>query len=266
MDREALARAVIDQLGEPSARAIHARDGREHHLFRVQFASGERMLKIPRADGLADPFDPGRTSAERLLCEGVAISLARGIPVPGSYRVHDTEPVCATMEVLPGQTAEQALERGQLDEATLARVCLQMGRALASLHSVRRTGDGGLLPSLDGEGEGHARLLHLDFHLGNVLGRPKLGAGWEITGVVDWTCARWGPPEADFVEMQIGVFIRNPGARDAFIAGYRQVSLRAVDVAEVERRAGLELKKRLAIAPDEGGEARGYWQAFADRF
>lgn len=266
MDPEALARSVLEQLGEPGVRAVHARDGREHHLFRVQLAEGERMLKIPRADGLADPFDPTRHAAERLLCEGVAISLARGIPVPGEYRVHDTEPVCATMEVLPGQTAEQALERGQLDEAALARVCLQMGRTLAALHGVRRTGDGSLLPSLPGEAGGHARLLHLDFHLGNVLGRPKLGAGWEITGVVDWTCARWGPPEADFVEMQIGVFIRNPSARDAFIAGYRQVSLRAVDVADVERRAGLELKRRLAAGPHEGGDARGYWQSFADRF
>lgn len=266
MDREELARSVLDQLGETHARLVHVRDGREHHVFRAQFAEGERMLKIPREDGLADPFDPTRTPLERLMGEGDAISLARGVPVPRFYAVHNTTPVSATMEVLPGQTAEQALERGQLDESSLARVCLQMGRTLAALHGVRRPEGNLHLPVLPGETDGPARLLHLDFHLGNVIGRPHLGMGWEITGVVDWTCARWGPAEADFVEMQIGVFIRNPGARDAFIAGYRQISLRAVDVADVERRAGLELKRRLASEPDAGGEARHHWQAFADRF
>lgn len=265
MDRDTRLRRVLEQLGEPDARFLHARDGREHHLFRVQLARGERMLKVPREDALPDPFDTGRSSAERLVCEGVAIGLARGVPVPGAYEVHDTDPICATMEVLPGTTAEQALERGQLDEEQLGRVCLQMGRMLANLHGVRRTGDGDLLPDLEVDGRGNARLLHLDYHLGNVLGRPKLGAGWEITGVVDWTCARWGPPEADFVEMQVSVFIRNPRARDAFVAGYRQVAMRAVDLADVERRAARELRRRLAEHPEDGGAARGYWQAFADK-
>lgn len=223
------------------------------------------MLKIPRADGLRDPFDPSRSSVERLMCEAVAVRAARGVPVPGSYEVHPTDPPAATMDILPGMTAEQALERGQLDEAALLRVCLQMGRALAGLHSVRRTGDGGLLPDLEVTEGGNARLLHLDFHLGNVLGRPKLGAGWEITGVVDWTCARWGPPEADFVEMQVSVFIRNPRARDAFVAGYRQVAARAVNLEEVERRAAAEIRRRLLDDPDEGGPTRGYWLAFAEK-
>lgn len=266
MDHEELARSVLDQLGETNARRVHVRDGREHHVFRVQLAEGERMLKIPREDGLPDPYDPTRTPLQRLMAEGDAISLARGVPVPRFYTVHNTSPCCATMEALPGQTAEQALERGQLDGEGLARVCLQMGRTLALLHRVRRTALDSLPPLLPDATDGPSRLLHLDFHLGNVLGRPRLGTRWEITGVVDWTCARWGPAEADFVEMQIGVFIRNPAARDAFIAGYRQVSLRAVDVADVERRAGVELKKRLASEPDAGGEARHHWQAFADRF
>ncbi len=265
MDRDERARRVLEQLGESGARCVHARDGREHHLFRVQLACGERMLKIPREDALPDPFDTGRTPTERLFCEGVAIGLARGVPTPAHYRVHDTEPVCATMELLPGTTAEQAWERGQLDEDQLLRVCLQMGRMLANLHGVRRPADGDLLPDLEVDDRGNARLLHLDYHLGNVLGRPKLGAGWEVTGVVDWTCARWGPPEADFVEMQVSVFIRNPRARDAFVAGYRQVALRAVDLGLVERRAARELRRRLAEHPDEGGAARGYWQAFADK-
>ncbi len=265
MDRDAQARLLLEQLGEPGARCVHLRDGREHHLFRVLLARGERVLKIPRHDGLADPFDPSRTSAARLLCEGVAIGLARDVPVPGNYECHATQPACATMDVLPGSTAEQALERGQLDTDQLMRVCVQMGRSLANLHSVRRTGDGSGLPDLDVDASGNGRLLHLDYHLGNVLGRLKLGVGWEVTGVVDWTCARWGPPEADFVEMQVSVFIMNPRARDAFVAGYRQVAQRAVDLAEVELRAAREVRRRLAASPDEGGEARGYWLAFAER-
>jgi hypothetical protein len=66
--------------------------------------------------------------------------------------------------------------------------------------------------------------------------------------------------------MQVSVFIRNPRARDAFVAGYRQVSMRAVDLRDVERRAAVLLKSRLAADPSEGGSARGYWQAFADRY
>jgi Ser/Thr protein kinase RdoA (MazF antagonist) len=262
---EALATSMLAQLGQPGARWLHARDGREHHLFRVQLSDGERMLKVPRADGIADPYDPGRTAVARLVAEGFAIGLSRGLPVPGQYRVHATTPPCATMEVLPGTTAEQALERGALDGESLSRVCLGMGRALATLHSVKRPAGGAGIPDLAGADPASARLLHLDFHLGNVLGRPHLAAGWEITGVVDWTCARWGPPEADFVEMQVSVFVRNPRARDAFVAGYRQVSGRAVDLAEVEWRSAAEIRRRLAEQPDEVGELRGYWEAWADR-
>lgn len=266
MEREAQVMSLLDQLGEPGARWQHARDGREHHLFRVSLAAGERMLKVPRLDGLPDPFDATRTSAERLLCEAWAVQNTRGLPVPGSYEVHPTEPICATMEVLPGIAAEQALERGQLDEEMLNRVCLSMGKALAGTHSVKRPGDGGFLPELDGTDPSTARLLHLDFHLGNVLIRPRAGMGWEITGVLDWTCARWGPAEADFVEMQVSVFVMNPRARDAFVAGYRQASGRAVNLAEVERRSAIEIRRRLADDPPESARLRGYWEAYAQRY
>lgn len=264
-DRDERLRAVLEQLGEPDARAYHARDGREHHIFRVNLARGERMLKVPRADALKDPFDATRSSAERLRCEGWAVAHARGVPVPGNYEVHATNPVCATMDVLPGTTAEQAYERGTLDAEMLLKVCLAMGRALASLHSVKRPPDGGILPDLPGADPSQARLLHLDFHLGNMLGRPKLGMNWEVTGVVDWTCARWGLPEADFVEMQVSVFVMNPRARDAFVAGYRQVSGRAVDMDEVERRSADEIRRRLASDTPPPERLKGYWLAFADK-
>lgn len=253
---------MLQSLGEPEARAVHVRDGREHHIFRVALARGERMLKLPRVDALPDPWDPSRSAAERLHCEAWAVHHARGVPVPGNYEVHASNPPCATMDVLPGVTAEQALERGQLDAEMLVNVCLSMGRALASLHGVKRPPGGGGLPDLPGSDADSARLLHMDFHLGNMLGRPRLGMTWEVTGVVDWTCARWGPPEADFVEMQVSVFVMNPRARDAFVAGYRQVAGRAIDMADVERRAAAEIRRRLADDPPPEA-IRGYWIAFA---
>lgn len=257
---EEIARELCRQLGSPSARLVRARDGREHHLFRVLLPEGERILKFPRIDALPDPYDRTRRPSARLRAEGFAISLARGVPVPDDYRVHDTRPVCATMSVLPGTTAEIAWERGQLDEPSLIGVCLQMGRSLAALHGRKRPEDPGLLPDLAGSDPKTARLLHLDYHLGNVIGRPLLGNAWTVHGIVDWTCARWGPPEADFVEMQVSVFVTNPRSRDAFVAGYRQASGRAVDIREVERRSAIEIARRLVEDPPDNAEHRRRWQ------
>jgi hypothetical protein len=253
------ARALCVQMGHPDVRITRARDGREHHLFRVMFPEGERILKFPRVDALPDPYDATRPPTERLRAEAAAIALAKGVAVPGDYRVHETDPVCATMTIIPGTTAEIAHEKGQMDEDMLLRVCLQMGKTLAALHSRKRPESPGLLPDLPFIDPSSARLLHLDFHLGNVMGKPALGGGWEILGVVDWTCARWGPPEADLVEMQVSVFVTNPRARDAFVAGYRQASGRAIDIADVERRAAAEIARRLEEDPPSDPAVAKHW-------
>ena len=238
------------------------RDGREHHLYRITLPEGDLLLKFPRADGLPDPFDPARSSSDRLRGEAVAIQLAGGlspaVPVPQPYVFYGhTSPPCAVMGMLPGTTPEVYHERGRLDYTGLMGVCVQMGRMLAAIHSRKRPADGGGLPDLpagaDGSGgdPGAPRLLHLDFHIGNVLGHPHLA--WQLTGVVDWTCARWGPPEADIVEMQVSVFTANPRARDAFVAGYRQASGRVLDIRRVEELATREIHRRLredAPAPE----------------
>jgi hypothetical protein len=65
--------------------------------------------------------------------------------------------------------------------------------------------------------------------------------------------------------MQVSVFTMNPRARDAFVAGYRQGSGRAVDLAEVERRAAREIRRRLVEDPPENTRLRGYWESFAQR-
>lgn len=250
-------------------RMIRARDGREHHLFRVTAASGlcgaddpggERLLKFPRSDALPDPFDPARPAADRLRAEAEVLGRVRGVGVPAPYRVFDTVPVCAVMGVLPGTTAEIAYERGQLDEQGLLGVSLQMGRSLAAIHSVKRPSDPGGVPDLPDVAPEGRRLLHLDYHLGNVLGRPQLASAWAITGVVDWTCARWGPVEADLVEMQVSVFVLNPRARDAFVAGYRQASGRAIDMRVVEKRAAWEIRRRLVVDRPENEVLAKRWE------
>lgn len=256
------------------ARLIRARDGREHHLFRVVSPAGlcgpddpggERLLKFPREDGLPDPFDPTRPSAERLRAEGEVLGLVRRVAVPSPYRVFDTDPVCAIMGVLPGTTAEIAYERGQLDEPGLLGVCLQMGRTLSAVHALARPDTPSGIPDLPDSSPRGARLLHLDYHLGNVLGRPQLRSGWTITGVVDWTCARWGPVEADLVEMQACVFILNPRARDAFVAGYRQASGRAIDMGEVEERTAWEVRRRLVCDRPPNEALARLWEDWVER-
>jgi aminoglycoside phosphotransferase (APT) family kinase protein len=241
-----IATSLAEQLGHGAAHVAGARGGREHHLYRLRLPEGERLLKFPREDALADPFDPARTPADRLRSEAWVLSKVRGVSVPWPYALHATEPICATMGIVPGTTGEIAYERGQLDEEGLVGVCFQMGKTLAAIHGRKRPETAEGIPDLPLSDPWSARLLHLDFHLGNVIGWPQLGGRWTINGVVDWTCARWGPPEADLVEMQISVFATNPRARDAFVAGYRTASGRAVDIAEVELRAADELAKRSA--------------------
>jgi hypothetical protein len=263
-DPAAVARSLADQLGHAYARLTPAREGREHHLFRIELPEGERLLKFPRAKPYPDPYDHGRTPSERLLAETYAIQLVRGVGVPDPHVVFDTQPVSAVMGIIPGTTAEIAYERGQLDADSLVAVCLQMGKALGRLHGRTRPDEPDYLPDLPDCDPLSARLLHLDFHLGNVLGRPQLGGQWTITGVVDFTCARWGPIEADFVEMQVSVFALNPRARDAFISGYRQVTARGVDIKDVERRAVREIRRRLVEDPPQDEVMMRRWKDWAD--
>ncbi len=268
MTPEATARSLCEQLGEPAARPRRARDGREHHLFVIQLRGEERLLKFPKDDGLRDPYDPSRSPEDRLRAEASAIQLARDVEVPPDYRFHATTPVCSTMAIIPGTTAEIAYEDGKLDEDGLLAVSLQMGRTLAALHSRRRPSDpeaAAALPDLPGVDPLNARLLHLDYHLGNVMIRPSLGSRWAVAGVVDWTCARWGQPEADLVEMQVSAFVMNPRARDAFVAGYRKACGRAIDIALVERLARAEIRRRLVEDPPENPVQVARWKDWVDQ-
>ena len=97
-----------------------------------------------------------------------------------------------------------------------------MGRGLAGVHSTRRPQEPTDIPDLPGCDPSSARLLHMDYHLGNVqVIRDRRRGGYAVSGVVDWVLCRWGPREADFVEMTLSVFKQIPQAREAFMAGYR---------------------------------------------
>ncbi len=267
MDPVATARSLCAQLGVPNAPIARARDGREHHLFRVTLPQGERLLKFARADCLPDPYDPQRKPADRLRAEARAIGFVREVEVPTDYQIHETTPLCSTLGILPGTTAEILLEDKRLDESTLVTLCVQLGRTLAGIHGRRRPlvpEDAAALPDLPDVDPMNARLLHLDFHLGNVLIRPSISTGYAVSGVVDWTCARWGPPEADLVELQVSVFALNPRARDGFIAGYRKFAGRTFDLKDVERRATLEIQRRLVDDPPSDPVLARRWKDWVE--
>ena len=263
-DADKTARRLLSHIGHGGVRCVRARDGREHHLFRVQLPDGERLLKFPRVDALADPYDATRKPADRLRAEAHAIKLVKGPNVPNPYVIFDTDPVCSLMGVIPGTTAEIAWEKNQLDEESLINVCIQMGKTLAYVHTRKRPEGGDLLPDLPDSDLSTARLLHLDFHIGNCVGRPQLGGHWQVLGVVDWTCARWGPVEADLVEMQVSVWVFIPRARDAFVAGYRQASGRALSIKDIERRATFEIHRRLVFDPPESEKLKMMWLDWVD--
>jgi len=132
------------------------------------------------------------------------------------------------------------------------------------VHTRKRPEGGDLLPDLPDSDLSTARLLHLDFHIGNCVGRPQLGGHWQVLGVVDWTCARWGPVEADLVEMQVSVWVFIPRARDAFVAGYRQASGRALSIKDIERRATFEIHRRLVFDPPESEKLKMMWLDWVD--
>lgn len=243
-----------------------ARSGREHHLFHVVLIDGSVwMAKFPRADW-HDPHWPDRDPMRALAAEAEAIRLLRArdesFPlVPHPYHLLPGDPPGAIMGVVPGNPPEQALFKHGMEVRTLRAVCLEMGRMLASIHRVRRPDRPGLIPDLPGADPAQARLLHMDFHLGNVLGHLQLGQGFRLVGVVDWTCARWGPREADLAEMGASLFATNPELLDDFLLGYRQASGIVLSMPRVLDVLVGELERRLRDDPPEEPRIRNLFVA-----
>ena len=62
--------------------------------------------------------------------------------------------------------------------------------------------------------------LHRDYHPGNTLWRSE-----ELTAIVDWTSAEFGPPEVDVAHMRTNLALSfSLGAADEFLDAYRSVA------------------------------------------
>ncbi len=148
-----------------------------------------------------------------------------GYPVP---RVLDVQADSLVMERVEGRTMLDELRREPGSITSLAR-------ALAELQDrLHRIDAPPLLPSI---GEG-ARLLHLDFHPGNVLLPPSGPV------VIDWTNARAGDPALD-VALTWVITATSGGAPGRRFA---RAFLEHVDVDAVRRSLPAAAQQRLADA------------------
>ena len=237
--------------------------GTQHRLYRVYTPDGKSwVLKIARTgDDFGDVFDPARKHLSGMYAERAAVELARNVNVPKPILLLSEDPPAALMPFVAGEPAQVLWERGRLDEDGLRQVCFAMGRGLAGVHSVRRS-DTEHIPDLPGADLTNARLLHMDYHLGNVqVTRDRRRGGYQVSGVVDWVLCRWGPREADFVEMTISVFRQIPKAREAFMAGYRSGGGVPLDRELEYHYIARELERRLDTGlEDRKLEAR--WMAW----
>lgn len=172
-------------------------------------------------------------------------------PVPGGSLA------AMAMHLMPGIPLSQALLRAP-DAATARSLGDAAGRMLARIHAIPasslltagiwpgESGDSGswlawkpVTPTVQRIAEdadtpaADWRLLHLDFHLENLLADPATGA---IAAVLDWTNARLGPPEADLARTRTVLETARllpdlpPGAdaildafTEGFVAGHAEV-------------------------------------------
>lgn len=243
-----------------------ARGGLEHHLYHVHLDDGSVCFgKVPR-DGYVDPHWPEKRADHALRIERQAIGLIAArcgadLSVPTPYTVLDGNPPGALMGVVPGSTPEHLLVTRGMDLRLLRRIVHEMGRVLAILHRVKRPEDPGDIPDLPGADLEDARLLHMDYHMGNVLGALQLGFGWQCRGVVDWTCAHWGPREADVGEMGASLFATNPDLLDEFLAGYRTSTGIGMRRERVLDFLVAELERRLRDDPPKDVRIQNLWVA-----
>jgi len=245
------------------ARSVQAAwGGREHHVCKVLLEDGRAMVaKVPLADGYRPRHWPEDGSARPLEAEAEAIALVRGVEVAVPSLILDGDPPIALQPLLPGRPPEQELIERGLSRGSVETLCWQMGRVLATIHRVKRPADtASVIPTLPGAELDRARLLHMDYHLGNVVGVRNLRDGWRITGVVDWTCCAWGPRTADFVELGASLFATNPWGLDPFLLGYREVSGLRMIREQVQAEMATALAERLVHEPPASEQIARLWK------
>lgn len=187
-----------------------------------------RKLTIGRPDGttrvlvlrsFVDPFYVGHAE-DWLNREADALSLLTqtSVPAPGLVAVDPTATHCEFPSLLMTHLTGRTIIH---DEGVETRVLL-LARQLVAIHTVRptkqprkystlSTADTAVIPKGADPGAWTAaidvirkpappyegRFLHRDFQPGNVLFDVPGSADVQITGVVDWAGACWGPADLD---------------------------------------------------------------------
>jgi aminoglycoside phosphotransferase (APT) family kinase protein len=235
------AQELLARSGLPSLQIQSAGFGSHHYLMVVEIDSGPlQLLRLPRSTSAGVSMDVLRSEAEAIYRAHETLP----VPHPVTLLPSSAHPEGSLMPILPGMRASDLRTHGA-SQAEVGIICRELGRSLARLHRIRRAeGEDSWVQDLFGDLEEEQCLLHGDAHLGNLLveNRPKLG--WEITGVIDWSFCRWGPPEADLVEMAICEAEPRPHLGRIFYESYvdagglppREPVLRRALIRELERR------------------------------
>jgi aminoglycoside phosphotransferase (APT) family kinase protein len=189
-------RAIARELGFSGSPSVSVlAENRGKGVWRIEGDRGTFALRVLR---------PGEHQTALFEERAMAAAETAGAPAP---RVAAT----ATWEERPvmllswceGQTLREAIQKRPWTALGLGRAC---GRAQARLHAsaapsslaatpwITRFGspDPELRRRLEAVERSPASLLHLDFHMDNVL-----VSGGEVTGLVDWTNACAGDARAD---------------------------------------------------------------------
>lgn len=243
-EARALERAhdVLSRAGYASRQVQPAGTGSQHHLFVVELDDGPmRLLRLPRTE-LVERLRPVlQAQAEAVLRSSRLLPTAHPIELLPSI----DGPEASLEPILPGVRASD-LRTDDGAGNDLSRICIELGRALASLHEIRKHEDTLTMirtVEVDGATEPPC-LIHGDAHLGNLLVEPDPQRGWKITGVIDWSFCAWGPPEADLVEMAICEAEPRPHLGRVFYQSYvdagglppREAVFHEVLVRELRRR------------------------------
>ena len=182
-------------------------------LWKVTRDTAPQQLVLRVFPGGHDHLAAREAAAHRIAIAGGVPApqvIASGRPVLRGQRGDD---VAIVMTWSPGRQAAEELLASPDQAYAIGESC---GRTLGALHRIRPPGkanaalgpDASWLTWSRGEHTERVRelwsttpfdrmrerpvLLHLDFHPENVL-----LDGREVSGVLDWANARWGPPEAD---------------------------------------------------------------------
>ena len=273
--------AILADLGFDGAESVErVSGGRDAAIFRVERCGTSYALRVFRA---------GEAEAARREVLAMRAAVAHGLPVPAVLaEALGRDRPALLLSWIPGCPLAQELAARPWRAWPLG---VLFGRTLAALHrtvapeGLRAVGDTWI--KWEGPGDAtiaetvanKARLLHLDYHLLNVL-----TDGARITGVLDWTNARAGDPRADFGRT-LTILRLDAGPRSfaksavlrVFEAGmrrgYRQVAGRLHNLAPYYAWAGAvmlhdrgpRLDRPSAMSPSELARARSWTEHWMKR-